>query len=408
MSVLRNRNFAVLFSGQMVSVFGNNLFLLALPWFVYSVTGSKADLAIVGFAQSLPSLAGLFSGVFVDRWHKRATMIWSDLARCAISLGVFAMAIAHASFWFIAIMVLLLEFIGTFFNPASTTLLPLIIEEEQLPQAMGTNQSGNAAVQLLGQFGGGTLLSLFGAPILFLLNAFSFLVSVLSLGWLRVTENIAPTANRSFLKEWGEGFRSIIQSRLLLLIIIAALVLNFSIAPFDIALTAWIKGPLHENAFWLGAIGGAFFIGIMLGGICIGLITRVLKLKVILMAGFILSGLLIAGIGLYANVYYDAGLIFICGLVNGIINGSLGSLLIQVIPKEMRGRVFSTTNALGKLAMPLGLAVFGALMVFLPLTVIFILMGAMAVLSGLSFFIPVQDDLGRMRSSVTHETSAEG
>ncbi len=406
-TLFQNRNFALLFSGQLVSVFGNNIFTLALPWFIYSVTGSKADLAIVGFAQSLPQLAGLVSGVYVDRWRKKQTMIWSDIARTAISLAVFIFAAMHASFWFIAVMVFLLQFLGTFFDPASSTLLPMIVEETQVPQAMGVSQSSNAAVQLLGQFGGGTLLGLFGAPLLFLINAITFFVSVLSLTWLRAPEPKLKGETQSFAQQWLSGVRTITKSRLLLLIIVSAIVVNFSLAPFDMTLTAWVKGPLHGNAYWLGAIGGAFFVGVMIGGMTIGIITKRMKLKQIVMTGLILSGLLIGIIGIVDNRYFDICVIFLAGLVNGILNGSLGSMLIQTIPNELRGRIIATVNALAKLAMPLGIAVFGALMVYVPLMLIFILMGTMAVVSGLSFLVPVEDELKALNSLTGDQPSIE-
>ncbi|MCL6649567.1 MAG: hypothetical protein K6U89_14685, partial [Chloroflexi bacterium] len=62
-SVLRHRNFAVVFAGQLISQAGNNLFNIALPWYVYTRTGSKAALTLAGLAVTLPTLAGLFTGV---------------------------------------------------------------------------------------------------------------------------------------------------------------------------------------------------------------------------------------------------------------------------------------------------------------------------------------------------------
>ncbi len=178
MILRRNRNFLILATGQWVSMAGTSLFMIALPWVVYAQTESKAVLALMGLILSVPNVVGLWAGVWVDRWPKRRTMMGADLIRGLLSLLIAGLALARLSVFFWIVPVLLLQVAGTVFTPAQMALIPQIIAPYTLPTAMGINQSGTAASQLAGQAGGGTLLALLGAPILFVANALSFGVSV--------------------------------------------------------------------------------------------------------------------------------------------------------------------------------------------------------------------------------------
>lgn len=393
MSILKNRNFAILYSGQLVSMVGNNLYMIALPWFVYSLTDSKSDLALTGIFQTLPAIAGLFVGVFIDHWRKRQTMIWSNLLRAVISFGLYFVVLLHPPFMNLLILVLLLELVGTFYAPASSALLPLILPKDKLSSAMGLTQSGNALARLTGVLLGGTLIGLIGAPLLFLLNAFTFVASLISIFFVRVKETIsAPDKTISFVREWLDGLSAIIRMKMLLRIMIAALVANFSMAPMDVVMTAWVKGPLHGTAFILGAINAALLAGMLVGGVLLGRFNQRMSLKLILLTGFLIAGATISLLGAIADMYWAIGLAMIFGFVVGILNGSIGAMAIQVIPEKMRGRMFSTLGAISTLAMPLGMAVYGWLLVYIPLQWMFVLVGIPAVLSGLSFLLPIKNE----------------
>lgn len=406
MSILRNRNFAILFSGQLVSMVGNNLYMIALPWLVYSMTGSKSDLALTGIFQTLPGIAGLFVGVFIDHWRKKQTMVWSNILRAAISLALYLVVLLHPPFMTLLVLVLLLELVGTFYRPAESALLPFILPKDKLSSAMGLTQSGGALAQLFGVLLGGTLIGLIGAPLLFLLNCFTFCTSLISLFFVRVKETInAPAKKASFVGEWLEGMRAILRFKMLLRIMLAAMVTNFALAPIDIVMTAWVKGPLHGTALVLGAINASLFVGILVGGMLLGRINQRIDLKTILLAGLVVAGVCAGAIGLFADMYWAIALGLIFGFVAGILNGSVGAIMFQVVPEQMRGRLFSTLGAVATLAIPLGMAVYGWLLVYVPLQWMFVLIGFPAVLSGLSFLLPLKDEMVQLKNEENGENA---
>lgn len=390
MGILKNRNFSILLLGQLISQLGNSVFLLALPWYVYVSSDSKGALVVTGFVLALPGIAGLFSGVFVDRWNKRLTMIISDFLRCVLSAFIACLAWhGHLVLWIVA-LVLIMQFVGTFFSPAEATLLPIIVGEQQLSSANGINQSFSAVVQLAGSFGGGALLSLLGAPVLFISNATSFLVSIISLGFLKVTETINRSENQSssYMRELGDGWRFIIGSKLVQCLIVVGLIANFALAAVDIGMTAWVKGPMHGSALSFGVLNGIFFVGVMLGGVFLGRLTKVVHIKTIVQYGLILAGVGTCLTGAWANLVWNSAVWFVSGIVISLMNGSLSTYVMKVVPTELRGRVFGTWGALNVMAAPLGIALFGVLMLHVRLSVLFNAMGILCIIGGLILFLP--------------------
>ncbi len=418
MSLLKNQNFVVLMVGQLVSTVGNNLFTIALPWFVYVMTNSKADLALTGFMLTLPTIVGIFAGVMVDRWRKRATMMVSDGIRTLLSLVLFISVLAHSPLWLILLLVLSLQTVGQFFNPASGALFPLLVEEKDIAGGSGLLQSSNALAQLVGTVSGGALIGALGAPILFLLDSISFIVSVISLFFIRVKESVGKPDRtdasdvaaekainekghsasfvKGFLNDWLQGLALMARSKFLILIIIAALVTNMALAPIDITLTAWVKGPMHGTAFDLGLINGGFFIGIIVGGILLGAISKRANLRTLLAIGLISIGLCTGLFGAFRSAYMETAIALVAGFAVGIMNGALSATFIKLIPESMRGRAFGLFGSLSSLATPLGMAIIGILMIHLSLQVVFLIIGTLCALSGLSMWLPIRDDKERL------------
>src|SRR5438067_2188537 len=87
LAILRQRNFALLWSASLISKIGDMVLLIALPFYVYDLTGSTLASGGMLIAETLPRvLIGSFAGVFVDRWDRRRTMVVADLARAAVLL----------------------------------------------------------------------------------------------------------------------------------------------------------------------------------------------------------------------------------------------------------------------------------------------------------------------------------
>jgi MFS transporter, DHA3 family, macrolide efflux protein len=390
MSLWRNNSFVILFSGQIVSTIGDNLYGIALLWYVLDLTHSRSALAITGFATTLPPILGFVIGVWVDRWRKKSTLVVSDALRAGLLILLFFLSNhAHPSFWIIVSLVVLVEIVGTFFTPAFRAVLPMVVPKDQFANASGMTQSSGAFASLGGLLGGGALMAWMGAPLLFLSNGVSFLASVMSLCFVRVHEPKKPQqGDSSLIQEWKEGMVAILKSPYLVQSALTSTVNNFSLAAFGIAITVWVKDQLHGSAFLLATIIAAELVGILLGGLLSAWVSKKFDYRKVNAVTLIGLGLGVSFTGLWANGYWDMGVMFVAGVMLGLVDGVGGGLRMTVIPEDVRGRVFSILGTMSRLATPLGVAVLGTLMIYIHLSWVLLATGIGPVLGGVSYLLP--------------------
>ncbi|HEY3258821.1 MAG TPA: MFS transporter [Pseudonocardiaceae bacterium] len=174
----RNRDFMLLWSGQVVSTVGIRVSSLAYPLLVLALTGSPATAGLVGFAQTLPFLlCYLPAGALVDRWDRKRVMLTADAGR-ALAVGGVAVALATATLalWMIVAAVFVEGVLFVFFQLAETAALPHVVPPEQLAPALAQNQAREQGADLVGQPLGGALFGI-SRVLPFAFDAVSYLVS---------------------------------------------------------------------------------------------------------------------------------------------------------------------------------------------------------------------------------------
>src|SRR6266568_2083398 len=185
-SLWHNRDFLLLWSGQIVSAIGSQVSLIAFPWVILAVTGSPAQAGLIAAMRTLPYiLFGLPAGALIDRWNRKRVMILCDTGR-ALALGSIPIAFALGELTLVQLyLVSLIE--GTlfaFFNLAEAACLPRVVSKEQLPAATAQDQTLYAMSGLLGPSLSGALYSI-ASTLPFLADAVSYAVSVFSLFFIK-------------------------------------------------------------------------------------------------------------------------------------------------------------------------------------------------------------------------------
>ena len=200
----RSPSFIWLWTGQTISVVGSQLSGLALPVFAVTVLGvTEAQLGLLGTFDNAAFLVfALLAGAWVDRWVKRRVMIVADLVRM---VSVAAIPILYFTglfqFWHLLVLGAIIGTATVFFDVASQSIIPILFKDEQIGAA-------NSALETSGQIAGiggpslvGWLLLFLKAPFLLLADAVSFLVSALTLSFIRDQEVPKPTEDRRPLRE---------------------------------------------------------------------------------------------------------------------------------------------------------------------------------------------------------------
>jgi MFS family permease len=208
----RQPDFLKLWGGQTFSAFGSLVSKLALPFLViFALHASPTQVSWVRTAEIVPGmLAGLFAGVWIDRLRRRPIMIWADLGR-ALLLGSIPLAywLGHLTLIQIIVVAAFVSVLTVAFDVAYDAYLPTLVEPEQVMEANAKLSATGSVAEVSGFGIAGALYQLIGGPLTILIDATSFVVSAVTLSWLRTPEvdAVAPEGHEPMLHEARAGLK---------------------------------------------------------------------------------------------------------------------------------------------------------------------------------------------------------
>src|SRR5215471_3086597 len=194
------RNFTLLFSGQTVSIVGDALYMVALPWLILTTGGGPQELGIVLAAYGIPRAGSMLVGGWLsDRLRPRRLMLIADTIRMLLVGILAALALwGHPALWQLCAIAVPLGAFGGAFMPASMSILPETMSNEDLQAGNGLMMSSMQGANLVGSALAGIVVAAFTAGVGLAIDAASFLVSAVSLILMR-------PAHRSTPGKRGEG-----------------------------------------------------------------------------------------------------------------------------------------------------------------------------------------------------------
>jgi MFS family permease len=195
---LRHRSFSLLFSGQLTSALGDQMFALALPWTVIAVTGDPIQVAVVLAAEAIPRVLLLpVGGALSDRINPRIVMLLSDIGRAGVvgALGVTLFS-GLPPLWVVALLAALQGVGSGLFLPGSQAILPWTVKNADIPAANGLMQIILWLTMVVGPILGGVAVAV-QAAIAFLVDAASFVVSAITLAGIHLSTPDTPAAKAS-------------------------------------------------------------------------------------------------------------------------------------------------------------------------------------------------------------------
>ena len=393
-SLWRNRDFMLLWSGQLISSIGTQVSQLAFPLLVLAITRSPAQAGIVGALRGLPfAILCLPAGALVDRWDRKRVMLLCDTGR-AIALGSIPLVLwlGHLSFIQLCLVALVEGTLMTFFSLAEMACLPHVVPKEQLPAATAQNQAIDSSSWTLGPFLGGLLYG-FGRSVPFLLDAISYVCSVLGILFIHARfQEERSTEPRKIWHEIGEGLHWLWQAPLLRFLAILAFGLVMPSIGFSLILITLAQSK-HAAPLVIGilfASGGA-------GSIIGAFLTNPLQKR------FTFGQMTIGSAWVWAISWLALAVApntFVLGIANAVsfiivpIYMSVQfSYRLIVVPDHLQGRVQSAYRLLSFGSQPLGLALTGFLIQWLGPTwtvvVLFVPQGLIALVA--TFYRPLRE-----------------
>lgn len=409
-SLLRNRDFSLLLSGQVVSYLGNQVQLFALPLVVLSVTGSTVQAGLVmGLNTAAYLVFGLFAGALVDRWDRKRVMIWCDVGR-GVLVGSVALALwtGHLGMPQLYAVSLVTGVLATFFQVSNTAALPNVVERSRLSTALGMNQSAFNVVRIGGASLAGALYGL-GRLVPFLADAVSFLLSALSLRFIRANfqrtrdAGAAPVSAR-LRTEIRDGLlwlwrRPVIR---FLTLVQAADSLRYGAGYLVIIILATEVGATPTE---IGFIFSGAAIGAVIGAVLSDRVTKRFRLGAIAVTMLWVEALVFPLYALAPEWRTLAGVAALESVVAPIYMVAMTTYRLSTTPDALQGRVTSAANTLTTGAMSLGTMLGGALIAALGVHRVVLLSTAWLVL--LALLTTVNRTVRASRGPVEDETPAD-
>ncbi|WP_329494054.1 MFS transporter [Kitasatospora herbaricolor] len=361
-AVLREEpQFARLFAGQSLSVLGDRVSFVAVPFAVLAVGGSASDVGLVAAAALVPMLLfTLVGGVWADRFHRHRIMLASDLARFAVQGTAAVLLLAGAAgVPELALLMLLFGTADAFFMPASTGLLPLVVAPERLREANALRGLVQSAGLVVGPAVAGVLVALAGPGGALAFDALTFAASAAFLLRLRPREKAAPGgASGTFLGELRAGWAQV-RSRTWVWSGMAAMaVYHVVVLP-----SVFVLGPVIAEHEWGGAaswslVTAAFGLGAVVGDVCAYRLepARPMALAAAALAVASCQALIIGSGG---PVVLIAALEAVTGVGVSLFFVLWETSLQTHVPEDSLSRVSSYDHLLSAGLMPLGLVLAG-------------------------------------------------
>lgn len=394
-----------LYGADVVSLSGNAVALLAIPWFVLTTTGSATSTALVVFFNFLPIvIAAFFGGVIVDRLGFRTTSVVADVASAG---AVAAIPLLHATVGIELWQLLALVFLGALLDAPGATaraaLIPDMVELAgiRLERASGIRGAIQQGSLLVGAPIGGLLVAGVGATNALWLNSASFLVSAaLIAGFVPRPGAVTEGEERGrFLAELADGMRFIWNLRLLRAMVLTVLISNLLDAPFPVIMAVFAEetyGSAAELGLMYGTYGGAALVGALVYS-SIGHRLPRRRTFVGCFAIFPLSYLTIATT---PSLPVALAAFVIVGLASGPVNPLIFTIVAELVPVELRGRVFGAVRAGAWASIPLGILVGGVLVSEIGVAATFLTIGICYVaLTLYGFFNPAFREMDTPREA---------
>jgi MFS family permease len=399
--VSRRTPLYALYASDTISLAGNAVAQIAIPWFVLTTTGSATLTALAVFFNFLPIvIAAFFGGVVVDRLGFRATSIVADLASSA---AVAAIPLLDATVGIEIWQLMVLVFAGALFDAPGATaraaLLPDMVElaDVRMERASGIRSAIQQGAQLVGAPLGGVLVAAFGGTDALWLDAVSFLVSAGLVAGLVPRPHRGPEheARGRFFSELADGLAFIWRRPLVRAVVLMVLLTNLVEAPGSVVLAVFARdeyGSAADFGVMVGVLGGAALVGALVYS---GVGHRLPRRSTFLVC---FSGVPLGYLGLALVPPFPVALaaLAVGGFAAGPINPLLFTVMTEIVSVELRGRVFGAVRGGAWAAIPLGILVGGVAVAAIGAPATFLAMGVLlAIVVGYGFLNPTFRELDR-------------
>jgi len=341
---------------------------IAMPWLVYSITGSALLLGVVGFGGQIPTLLlSPFAGVLTDRWNRyRVLLVTQIISMIQASILAWLCLTGLVQIWHIVVLSISLGCINAFDVPSRHSfVIDMVGKKEDLGNAIALNSLMFNGARIIGPSVAGILLAVTNEGICFLANAVSYIFVISSLLMMRLDIKAVRKKKSDIMKELKEGLNYTFGFSPIRHIIILLSIVSLTGMSYSVLMPVFAKEVLHGGSLTYGFLMGAAGFGALIGSLFLASQKSILKLGIIVPGSAILfgSGLIFLSFSRLFSV--SLFLMVLAGMGLMLQTATSNTILQTITEDDKRGRVMSFFTMAVMGTAPFGSLIAGSLAKFI-------------------------------------------
>lgn len=379
--------FFLLQTGTSIGMMSGHIFRLAMAWWCLQVTHSAvAFSSLIAISVAAEIYLKPFLASFGDNYNRIKFIIACQFA--VLGIIVLLCLASYLDYFNLAAItsgLVMLSAISSVREPTIMGLIPDLVAEGDVTQAISHRSTINSIIMLIGPVIAASLIAFSSAGIALYISAIVYTLSCFAFIFLSFKYDVdmdSTNKKESWFRKTKGAFKAIYYVKSEFHIALVSTAINFTMFPFfSVTIPYWINSELKLPATYLGAFEFSFGLGLIVSSLYINDIVRKWagRLNNVLF-GFVLLGGSVMAIVLVGNIYISIALAFFCGTAFILINVNLSTLRATATPHDYRTRMSAMAAFLSSLANPFGVGIAGWYISFFGVAPFAVISGAVVVL----------------------------
>jgi len=393
--------------GQLASLLGSSVVFFAVIWWLTIESESPTILSLAFFFSLIPQIIiSLFAGVFIDRWDRKKIILFADFFQAFFTFILILLFMFNlSSVWGVITILILRNMFQAIHQPTVGAIIPVMVPKEKRSRMNSLNVLISSAIFAVGPIISGILLGFMDIEMILWIDVGTFILALIPTILITIpsirkdqgdqseqTDQNAnidqenpigqkPTSEKksSFTKELKEGYYAIMQVKGMLAFFVTCILLNALISPSSVLRPFFISIFHGGDAKMLSYVSASMQVGMICGGVFISLRKQWKRKSLIITIVFFIEGISYMVMALVPKGQFWIILmaLFFFGIGFPIINSLYLTILQEVIPLEMQGRVNSIDHALSISIMPIATLVSGPIAEAIGINYLFIILAGL-------------------------------
>ena len=385
---LRHPNFRLFFCGLLISLIGSWMQPIAESWLIYRLTGSSLLLGTVAFAAQVPVFLLMpVGGIIADHYDRRSILVTTQSCMTALTLILAGLTLTHVvQPWHVIVLGALMGVVSAYDIPVRQAFLADMVPREDLVNAIALNSAIFNGARVIGPAVAGIVVAVVGEGWCFLANGLSFLAVIAGLLMMKATPP-RPALQGSPLQNMIAGFRFVTRTPPVRALLLLVGLISLTGTPAVVLMPVFAGQVLHGSARGLGLLMGVSGLGALCGAITLAARKNVNGLERWISVAGNIFGVALILFSLSRTFWLSAALLVPVGFSVVLEMGSANTLIQNMLPDHLRGRVMAVYSMMFMGMAPLGALLAGSVAhtIGAPMTVTFA--GVIATIGGIVFAI---------------------